>query len=75
MVYTGVYDLGKTIWLLCLMQDEINVLCKKRWTTQRAVVRPNVEDFEKGKSYVNVDINITFKAKMKVFKDDLIDTD
>lgn len=42
---------------------------------QRAVVRLNVEVFEKGKSYANMTINITFKAKMKVFKDDLIDTD
>lgn len=42
---------------------------------QRAVVKPNVEIFEKGKSYANVAINITFKIEMKVFKDDLIDID
>lgn len=69
MVYNGVYDLGKTIWLLCVMEDEMNI------DAQRAVVRPNVEVFEKGKSYANMTINITFKAKMKVFKDDLIDID
>lgn len=42
---------------------------------QRAIVKPNVEVFEKGKSYANVAINITFKAKMKVFQNDLIDID
>lgn len=51
------------------MQDEINI------DAPRAVVRPNVEVFEKRKSYANVAINITFEAKMKAFKDDLIDID
>lgn len=69
MVYKGVCDLGKTIWLLCVMQDEMNI------DAQRAVVKPNVEVFKKGKIYADVAINITFKAKMKVFKDDLIDID
>lgn len=49
------------------MQDQMNI------DAQRAVVKPNVEVFEKAKSYANVAINITFQAKMKVFKDDLID--
>lgn len=39
---------------------------------QRAVVKPNVEIFEKGKSYANVANNRSFKTKMKVFKDDLM---
>lgn len=69
MMYNGVCDFGKTIWLLCVMQDEMNI------DAQRAVVRPNVEVFEEGKSYASMTINITFKAKMKVFKDDLIDID
>lgn len=69
MVYNGVCDLGKNIWLLCVMQDQMNI------DAQRAVVKPNVEVFEKAKSYANVAINIIFQAKMKVFKDDLIDID
>lgn len=51
------------------MQDEINI------DAPRAVVRPNVEVFKKRKSYANVAINIAFEAKMKAFKDDLIDID
>lgn len=39
----------------------------------RAIVQPNVAVFIKGRSYANMAIKITFKAKMKVFKDDLID--
>lgn len=42
---------------------------------QRAAVRPNVEVSENKRSYANVTINITLKAKMKVFNDDLIFTD
>lgn len=42
---------------------------------RKAVVKPNVEMFEKAKSYANVANNITFKTKMKVFKGDLIDND
>jgi hypothetical protein len=42
-------------------------------------VKPNVEGFakknKKQNNYANVDINTAFKAKMKVFKDDLIDID
>ena len=51
------------------MQDEMNS------DAQRAVVRLNVEVFEKEQRYANVAMNITFKAKMKVFKGDFIDTD
>lgn len=69
MVYNRVYDLGKTFWLLCVMKEEMNI------DAQRAAVRPSVEVFENKKSYANVTINITFKAKMKVFNDDLIVTD
>lgn len=39
----------------------------------RAVVQPNVAVFKKGRSYANTAIKITFKSKMNVFKDDLID--
>lgn len=38
-------------------------------------MRPNAAAFEKQKSYANVVINRTFKAEMKLFKDDLIDLD
>lgn len=69
IVYNGACNLGKTIWYLCVIQDEMNI---DAW---RAVVKPNVEIFEKAKSYANVANNITFKTKMKVFKDDLIDND
>lgn len=68
-VYNAACDLGKTIWLLSVIQDEMNI------DAQRAVVKLNVEIFEKGKSYANVAINITFKIEMKVFKDNLIDID
>ena len=51
------------------MKEEMNI------DTQRAAVRPSVEVLENKKSYANVTINITFKAKMKVFNDDLIVTD
>lgn len=69
MVYNRVYDLGKTIWLLWVKKEEMNI------DAQRAAVRPNVEVSENKRSYANVTINITLKAKMKVFNDDLIFTD
>ena len=43
------------------MKEEMNI------DAQRAAVMPNVEVFENKKSYANVTINITFKAKIKVF--------
>ena len=50
------------------MKEEMNI------DAQRAAVMPNVEVFVNKKSYANVTINITFKAKIKVFNNGLIDT-
>lgn len=69
IVYNRACNLGKTIWYLYVIQDEMNI---DAW---KAVVKPNVEMFEKAKSYANVAKIITFETKMEVFKGDLTDND